>query len=128
MDEIISVRELQEKLSKHENVFILDVRPTDQRREWKIAGSVHVDAYKQLNAGDDTALDIVELPRDSTVVTVCAAGRTSLLASKLLQRKGVHAYSLEGGMKAWNYAWNTAEISVDRVKIIQVRRTAKGVL
>lgn len=76
MEEVITVKELQEKLSNHEDVFILDVRPTDQRKEWKIADSVHVDAYKQLNAGDDTALDIVELPQD---VTVCAAGRTSLL-------------------------------------------------
>lgn len=128
MEDIITVKELQEKLSKHENVFILDVRPEDQRKEWKIADSVHVDAYKQLNAGDETALDIVDLPYDSTVVTVCAAGRTSLLASKLLQRKGVHAYSLEGGMKAWNYAWNTAELTVEGVKIVQVRRAAKGVL
>jgi glyoxylase-like metal-dependent hydrolase (beta-lactamase superfamily II)/rhodanese-related sulfurtransferase len=128
MNEIITVKELQEKLRKHENIFILDVRPTDQRNEWRIADSVHVDAYKQLNAGDDTALDIVELPRDSTVVTICAAGRTSLLASKLLQRKGVNAFSLEGGMKAWNYAWNTAETQLPDSKVIQVRRPAKGVL
>ena len=121
MENLITVKELQEKLSKHENIFILDVRPTDQRKEWKIADSIHVDAYTQLNAGDDTALDIVDVPQDSIVVTVCAAGRTSLLASKLLQRKGVPAYSLEGGMKAWNYAWNKAEIKVDGVKIIQVR-------
>jgi glyoxylase-like metal-dependent hydrolase (beta-lactamase superfamily II)/rhodanese-related sulfurtransferase len=128
MEDIITVKELQEKLNKHENVFILDVRPEDQRKEWKIANSVHVDAYKQLNAGDDTALDIVDLPHDSTVVTVCAAGRTSLLASKLLQRKGVQAYSLDGGMKAWNYAWNIAQLVLEGVKIIQVRRAAKGVL
>jgi glyoxylase-like metal-dependent hydrolase (beta-lactamase superfamily II)/rhodanese-related sulfurtransferase len=128
MEETITAKELQEKLNKHENVFILDVRPENQRKEWKIANSVHVDAYKQLNAGDDTALDIVDLPHDSTVVTVCAAGRTSLLASRLLQSKGVQAYSLEGGMKAWNYAWNTAELFVEGVKIIQVRRAAKGVL
>lgn len=128
MTGIITVKELQDKLNKRENVFILDVRPEEQRKEWKIADSVHVDAYKQLNAGDDTALDIVEVPQNSTVVTVCAAGRTSLLASKLLQRKGVNAYSLEGGMKAWNYAWNTAEFIVEGVKIIQVRRAAKGVL
>jgi len=128
MEKSITVKELQEKLSKHENVFILDIRPTDQRNEWKIADSFHVDAYKQLNAGDDTALDIVEVPKGSTVVTVCAAGRTSMLASRLLQQKGVPAYSLEGGMKAWNYAWNTAEIVVGNVKIIQVRRSVKGCL
>jgi glyoxylase-like metal-dependent hydrolase (beta-lactamase superfamily II)/rhodanese-related sulfurtransferase len=129
MEKSISVEELQEKLNKHENIFILDVRPVDQRNEWKIADSIHVDAYKQLNDGDDTALDIVEVPENATVVTVCAAGRTSLLASKLLQRKGVPAYSLEGGMKAWNYAWNKAELILSNgVKVVQVRRTAKGVL
>ena len=55
MGKITAVKELQKKLSKYENVFILDVRPTDQRKKWKIADSIHVDAYKQLNAGDDTA-------------------------------------------------------------------------
>lgn len=128
MEKLISVKELQEKLNKHENVFILDVRPLEQRNEWKIADSVHVDAYNQLNLGDETALDLVELPEKSVVVTVCAAGRTSLMASKLLQRKGVPAYSLEGGMKAWNYAWNTAELKAGDANIIQVRRAAKGVL
>jgi glyoxylase-like metal-dependent hydrolase (beta-lactamase superfamily II)/rhodanese-related sulfurtransferase len=128
MEDIITVKELQEKLNKHENVFILDVRPEEQRKEWRIANSVHVDAYKQLNDGDDTVLDIIDLPHDSTVVTVCAAGRTSLLASKLLQRKGVQAFSLEGGMKAWNYAWNIAHLVVEGAKVIQVRRAAKGVL
>lgn len=128
MDNVITVKDLQQKLSDRERVFILDVRPLDQRLEWRIAESVHADAYKQLNAGDDTALDMVELPHDSLVVTVCAAGRTSLLAASLLQRKGVRAYSLEGGMKAWNYAWNTAELTTGDVKIVQVRRAAKGVL
>ncbi len=128
MEDIITVRELQEKFDKQENVFILDVRPEDQRKEWQIANSVHVDAYKLLNDGDDTALDIVDLPHDCMIVTVCAAGRTSLLASKLLQRKGVQAYSLDGGMKAWNYAWNIARLTVEGVKVIQVRRAAKGVL
>lgn len=128
MEKIITVKELQDKLDEKQRLFILDVRPTDQRNEWRIADSVHVDAYKQLNAGDDTALDMIDVPEDSIVVTVCAAGRTSLLAAKLLQRKGVDAYSLEGGMKAWNYAWNAAEVVVERSKVIQVRRVAKGVL
>lgn len=128
-DNLITVEKLQDKLNKREPVFILDVRSSDQRQEWRIAESIYVDAYKQLNAGDETALDMVEVPKNSTVVTVCAAGRTSLLAAELLRRKGIRAYSLEGGMKAWNYAWNTAEVSLpDGVKIVQVRRPAKGVL
>lgn len=128
-EKIITVDKLQEKLNNKERVFVLDVRPFEQRQEWKIAGSAHIDAYRQLNAGDDTALDIVDVPENSTVVTVCAAGRTSLLAANLLEKKGVQAFSLEGGMKAWNYAWNKAEIEFENgTKVIQIRRAAKGVL
>lgn len=125
----ITVPELQHKLEQKEPVFILDVRPAAERREWMIAGSVHVDAYRALNASDEAALDIVEIPRNVTVVTVCAAGRTSLLGMELLRRKGIQAYSLEGGMKAWNYAFNKAELDLpDGTRVIQVRRAAKGVL
>lgn len=128
-DKVIGVEELQAKLTRNEPVFILDVRPSDQRREWRIAESNHVDAYARLKAGDETALDMVQIPANAEVVTVCAAGKTSLLASGLLIRKGVPSRSLEGGMKAWNYAWNTAEIMLPNdVKVIQVRRPAKGVL
>lgn len=127
-EKLISVKQLQDKLDKNERVFILDVRPAEERDEWKIAESAHVDAYSRLKAGDDTALDVVDVPSNSTVVTVCAAGKTSLLASNLLRRKGIDAYSLEGGMKAWNYAWNTAEIKFDDLEVIQVRRAAKGIL
>lgn len=57
----ITVKGLQAKLNENERVFVLDVRPTDLRKEWKIAESTHVDANNQLNAGDDTALDMVEV-------------------------------------------------------------------
>lgn len=96
----MTVETLQEKLNKKEPVFIIDVRPVDERKEWRIAESIHVDAYKRLRAGDESALDMLEIPEHATLVTVCAAGKTSLLASKLLQSKGREAYSLEGGMKA----------------------------
>lgn len=125
----LTVEQLQHKLNKKEPVFILDVRPTDQRDEWHIAESAHVDAYRRLNNGDNTVLDEVYIPDHTTVVTVCAAGRTSLIASDALRKKGIKAYSLEGGMKAWNYAWNTAEVNFsDGLKVLQVRRAAKGVL
>lgn len=128
-DKKISTQELQDILNKHENVFILDVRPAEQREEWQIAESAYIDAYKKLNSGDNSVLDEVSIPDNMPVVTVCAAGRTSLIATEALRAKGVKAYSLDGGMKAWNYAWNKAEINFPSgLKIIQVRRPAKGVL
>lgn len=127
-EKIITVSALQEKLTRKEPVFILDVRPSDQRSEWHINGSAHIDAYKQLKAGDNSVLDAVDIPANSTVVTVCAAGKTSLIAARALQNRGVDVYSLEGGMKAWNYAWDVAEVQLaDGTTILQVRRPAKGI-
>jgi rhodanese-related sulfurtransferase len=40
-----------------EPVFVLDVRPQEQREEWQIPGSAYVDAYKRLNEGDSTVLN-----------------------------------------------------------------------
>lgn len=106
-DKLISVEELQDKLNNKEPVLILDVRPSGQRQEWQIKESIHIDAYEQLNVGDETALDMVDIPANAPVVTVCAAGKTSLLASELLRRKGIHAYSLEGGNNLESTQWRT---------------------
>ncbi|MBC7759502.1 MAG: MBL fold metallo-hydrolase [Phormidesmis sp. FL-bin-119] len=122
----ISANTLRNSLEKHEDILILDVRPLDQREEWYIPGSIHADIYKRLNEGDLTALNDVQVPKNKKVVTVCAAGRVSQIASNALRQRGIEAYSLEGGMKAWNYAWNVAEIKGADVTIIQVRRVAKG--
>ena len=101
-----------------------------ERVEWSIPGSMHMDAYDALKANDPKALANVELPCDIPVVTVCAAGKTSLVAAQQLQARGIQALSLEGGMKAWSLAWNSAEVPVPGglVRVLQVRRTGKGCL
>jgi len=123
-----SVDELQKLLEKGKEVSILDVRPKAQRDEWQIAGSHYVDAYEALNKGDKGILDGIDAAIEIPVVTVCAAGRTSQIAADILRGKGYNATSLAGGMKAWNYAWNTAGIVEKDYTIIQVRRVAKGCL
>lgn len=126
----ITREELQTLLTENKPVFILDVRTQKEREDWFIPGSTHHDIYRALKEGDDLALDAVEIPNDRPVVTVCAGGRTSLVAAKILQKKGIQALSLAGGMKTWNYAWNTAEteLTASDTRIIQIRRTAKGCL
>src|SRR5215217_230307 len=111
-------------------VTILDVRPSDERAEWAIPGSIHVDAYHALKAGDPQALASVELPDNVPVVTICGAGKTSLIAAQELQARGMPARSLRGGMQAWSLAWNHAPVSVpgSAAQVIQVRRTGKGCL
>jgi glyoxylase-like metal-dependent hydrolase (beta-lactamase superfamily II) len=86
--------------------------------------------YDALKAHDPAALATVELPDHVPVVTVCAAGKTSQIAAEQLARRGIEARSLEGGMKAWSLAWNTAEVPIgeSNARVIQVRRTGKGCL
>lgn len=124
----IDVATLSLWLKEEKPLTILDVRPKTEREEWSIPGSIHEDVYEKLKAGDPSALDLAELDTDKPIVTICAAGKASLIAAELLKRKGYDVFSLDGGMKAWNYAWNTAEITLDGVKLIQVRRSSKGVL
>jgi glyoxylase-like metal-dependent hydrolase (beta-lactamase superfamily II)/rhodanese-related sulfurtransferase len=124
----VDAETLRTWLENNEPIFILDVRPPSQREEWQIPGSHYLDAYKRLNEGDMSVLDEIEIPDNTKVVTVCAAGRTSQIASDALNEKGVNAFSLEGGMKAWGKAWNVAQKQFQDFEVLQVRRTGKGCL
>ena len=128
--ETIDVETLRTWLEEGQPITVLDIRPVHERMEWAIPGSFHIDAYDALQTNDPQALAGVKLPGDIPVVTVCGAGKTSLVAAQRLQARGIQALSLEGGMKAWSLAWNVAEVPVanDTVHVFQVRRTGKGCL
>ena len=110
----IDVDELRAMLEEHQSVTVLDIRKAEDRAEWAIPGSLHVDAYEALKAGDPGALADVGLPMDAPVVTICGAGKVSLTAMEQLRARGYDARSLTGGMKAWSLAWNSAEVPAAR--------------
>jgi len=126
----ISTEGLRELLERGSPVTVLDVRPAAERAEWSIPGSVHAEAYDALRRGDPTALADFHPTNGDRVVTVCAAGKTSMLAAERLRARGLDAVSLEGGMRAWSLAWNTAELPCpgSTTRIVQLRRTGKGCL
>src|SRR5216110_862236 len=126
----ISAEGLRELLERGAPVTVLDVRPAAELAEWSIPGSVHADAYDALRRGDPSALADFRPRNCDRVVTVCAAGKTSLLAAERLRARGLDAVSLEGGMRAWSLAWNTAEVPCpgSTARIVQLRRTGKGCL
>ncbi len=128
--ESIDTKTLRGWLDRGRPVTVLDVRHAEDHAEWSVPGSVNFDAYDALKAKDPDAMRGAELPEGRTVVTVCAAGNSSAVAAQQLGDRGFEAYTLEGGMKAWSMAWNTAEVSLARkvAQVIQVRRTGKGCL
>jgi glyoxylase-like metal-dependent hydrolase (beta-lactamase superfamily II)/rhodanese-related sulfurtransferase len=126
----VDVNTLREWLVEGKPVTVLDVRSQEDRAQWHIPGSLHIDAYDALKQGRLDALDGIALPPDRPIVTVCNRGIVSQIAAERLQAKGAPALSLEGGMQAWSLAWNVAEVclSLRDAQVLQVRRTGKGCL
>jgi glyoxylase-like metal-dependent hydrolase (beta-lactamase superfamily II) len=124
----VNVDRLRLMLERAAPVMVLDIRPPEERAEWSIPGSVHRDAYRALREGDGSALDDVRPAPGTPVIAVCAGGETSRIAARVLRQRGLDAYSLSGGMKAWSLAWNTAELAGGGAPLVQVRRTGKGCL
>jgi glyoxylase-like metal-dependent hydrolase (beta-lactamase superfamily II) len=121
---------LRDWLDTHQPVTVLDIRTDEDRAQWAIPGSIHVNAYEALRNGQPGALADLAIPTDRPVVTVCNAGKTSQTAADVLASRGFDARSLSGGMKAWSLAWNVAEVPLmdASVRVIQLRRTGKGCL
>lgn len=124
----IDTNTLRTWLETGKEVSILDIRPIQERSEWYIPGSVYYNAYDKLKVNNPDALQSLHLDKTVPVVTICAGGKTSMIAADLLQRRGFEAYSLQGGMKGWSLSWNTARLSFPNFEIIQFRRTGKGCL
>jgi glyoxylase-like metal-dependent hydrolase (beta-lactamase superfamily II) len=130
MTKQIDTQTLREWLDAQFPVTILDIRTDEDRAQWAIPGSVHVNAYQALRNGEPGALADLALDPSCPVVTVCNAGKVSQTAADVLVQRGFEAQSLAGGMKAWSLAWNTAlvPLSDDAATVVQVRRTGKGCL
>lgn len=126
----ITTAELQARLERGEPLQVIDIRDADEHAEWTVPGAIHADAYEAVLAGEPGAFDALALDEERPVVVVCWRGQTSLEAARLLSARGLEAFSLEGGMRAWSVAWNTAEIELEgsQARVTQVRRTGKGCL
>ena len=75
-------------------VVVLDVRETIEWKAGRIPGALHIPLAQVPFRGR-------ELPRDTTIVTVCRSGHRSGLAARWLRRAGYRVEDLDGGIKAW---------------------------
>ena len=93
MTNTIEANTLRDWLESHEPVVVLDVRSDEDRAQWAIPGSVHINAYEALKTGQPGALASAILPTDRPVITVCNAGRVSQTAAAILADRGFDAHA-----------------------------------
>jgi glyoxylase-like metal-dependent hydrolase (beta-lactamase superfamily II)/rhodanese-related sulfurtransferase len=115
------------------SVFLLDVRESDEFRQWSIEGSVNIPLSELLS--QQKLLD--KIPKDRKIVTICPHGNRSTIAKYFLERYYYNVRSLEGGLQAWSNtleeAYKEFEIhsrdnndNIKKLKLLQVRRIGKG--
>jgi rhodanese-related sulfurtransferase len=75
-------------------VQLVDVRETYEWDAGRIAGALHVDMER-------LAAEAGSLDRDRPVLFYCRVGSRSWMAAGAFRRAGFDAYSLDGGLVAW---------------------------
>lgn len=93
----ISAEQLKSLMDTNKKLLVVDVREKDEYDGGHIAGSLLLPTSEfQSRAG--------ELPKDKTIVAVCATGsRSSQVAGYLVQQGYKEVYNLTGGVMAWPY-------------------------
>lgn len=102
----IEARTLAEQLESDRPPLLLDVRSPHEFSHSHIPGALNVPITRLRGALDD-----LELP--GPVVAICLTAHRSIVAVRLLRRRGVAAQQLAGGMLAWWRARLPSQRSAD---------------
>lgn len=127
----ISPNELSNRLQADDgDLIVLDIRSEAEFENWHIPGSENVPVYDELKENPENADQALsDMPKESEIVTVCAAGVLSQKATERFQKMGYDAKTLVDGMNGWSRVHRHAEVPADlNGTLIQVARPGKGCL
>ncbi|MDP5276673.1 MBL fold metallo-hydrolase [Chengkuizengella axinellae] len=125
-----TAKEIFDQVLNGEELFILDVRNTDDFKDWKIEGK----QIKYLNVPYFDLIDGVEeimdqIPKDKEIIVVCAKEGSSKMVAEMLSDKGLATSYLKGGMKSWSeYLYKKEVYKDDKMTVFQFVRVGKGCL
>jgi rhodanese-related sulfurtransferase len=80
---------------RDEKVQLVDVREAYEVEAGRLAGSRHIELERLASQADS-------ISRDKPVLFYCRSGARSGMAANAFRRAGYEAYSLTGGLTAWN--------------------------
>jgi len=117
----VNPNDLSKKL-QDPNVYLLDVRDSDEFSDYSISGSANIplsELFKPEN--------ISKIPQDKEIITVCPHGNMATIATFALARNGIKARILEDGLAGWSQVLNSV-YAQENPTIIQVEKIGKGCL
>lgn len=128
---LISPKEVKDKINSGSNGFMLvDIREEREFADWNIKSAVNLPINSLIAEGNYPAIkeQLKTLPKDKQIVTICARGINSQVASSILRDMDYDAYALEKGMKGWNENFDIHKLDFSGFTVIQFNRIGKGCL
>jgi glyoxylase-like metal-dependent hydrolase (beta-lactamase superfamily II)/rhodanese-related sulfurtransferase len=135
--EEITVDQLYRRISRENELLLLDVRNDRDYAAWRIEGrytpeTMHIPYIIFAEDGPEALNELPQLaavPSDREIVVVCAKGGASDFVAAILREEGKRAVNLAGGMIAWgNHYVIRPAIERENYQVYQVDRPARGCL
>jgi glyoxylase-like metal-dependent hydrolase (beta-lactamase superfamily II)/rhodanese-related sulfurtransferase len=129
---LIPAADLARRLDRGERVQLLDIRSAERVAQGRIALGATLD-FRALAASQLYQLPTLEplrLDPAAPVAVICGHGNSSTQATGFLRDRGFEAYSVAGGMAAWETVYLPRRLSPSPAleHVIQVDRVGKGAL
>jgi len=128
----ITPDELAERLDRGESLQVLDVRAPDKIARSRVAFGPELEFHALPNSKILALPDARDLQLDAArpVAVICGHGNSSKQTTAFLRERGYEAYSVTGGMAAWEAVYVARRLSPtpSLSHVIQLDRIGKGAL
>ncbi len=129
---LIPAPDLARRLDQGERVQLLDVRSAERVAQGRVTLGATLD-FRALAAShlyQLATLDSLRLDPAAPVAVICGHGNSSARATRFLRDQGFEAYSVAGGMAAWETVYLPRRLSPTPAleHVIQLDRVGKGAL
>lgn len=87
----------REKIKSDETAVIIDVRTPAEEVEGTIKGALNINLMES-----SFPAKVMDLDKSKTYYVYCRSGGRSATACQFMEKNGLTAYNLKGGIQAWN--------------------------
>jgi glyoxylase-like metal-dependent hydrolase (beta-lactamase superfamily II) len=128
----IAARDLAHRLDGGERVQLLDIRSAEHVAAGRVTFGTTLE-FRALPASqlyDLPSLEPLGLDRAEPVAVICGHGNSSQRAVRFLRERGVEAFSVTGGMAAWETVYLARRLAAtpSLSHVVQLDRVGKGAL